>query len=1450
MHSVSDLTTFARRTTGDVPPPLVGASTTVVGDKMYLFGGRLVSLRKMVSDMYEFDLKAHVWTKIEPKPDEEVPGPRYFHSADAWNDHLVIFGGMGYTDSASDELCVLSDVRVFSLSTLSWLPPTPVQTASAEESIDGTEVPPPRARYAHLSSITSSRLFIIGGQNLSNDWLDDIHVYDLPSKTWVMWKPYPRHCGTYRSVAVCAQKRVRNPSEEMRATLANHAGGSGGIGGGMSMNGTSSPPPQGYPFLGPVGARFAPERTVNSNALMPRTNHGDTAPDGPTPTRELVHLPYSCDPTENFPNDVFLYSNYNFTDVRRELEVLTPLPNHDFAVDDRSNLMTGNSLPPGLRFPTGAILGHHLVIAGTYLAHSYQSFSIWALDLVSMTWSRIDPGATLASGSWSRGVLWENANKFLIFGNKDGNLVEDYNRRLLSWDHIAYIDLEAFGIYQPPELALSLAAQELGLAALEEGTMADFELVCDDGRRISCSRRLLENRWPWFRDRRKEFVDAVTRAMEAMPNGGKATGDVALPKLPGTLADIDKEYGRPDPRLTPRAFHLSEPYPVTLAFLQWMYAQAIITRLQHTPPVLSALLLLATTYRLDLLEKQVRHAMHRSLNAATSVGVYEVATLCDSQSLQIRALKVVMSSSRQRSNNRPRHQGGPSGSGGMNGPSDDTGARPRGMSDAPNMRRPGEPQRGPSGSGYTSAPQTGPTANGYVSHQSERPYPQQLKLAITMPSNDGHSPDLDEGPRPDPNFKFGVTTPYVGTGPGAAFFDTHDQLPSAIEPSSQRPARGFQPRRKDSSISGAGSDSGSSTTNLARFLPKKTRDATLRPTTTETVVTDTDRTLIHPDLDDERAPTPNGTQPVGVADARMRRLLHELDSIGIPDEMTMVRPSLDMDERAAGSSVGHGSPPMPPVAMGKSLRHIPPPPGKAPPSNLLGRAEDVDRAAQTRRWANHTPNGSLTGRGYGVPPSRTLNHPDAPESASPITDVDDMNASSPYNARPDASPLMSANTAFSRSPTSQGTASPSVHPSQLQQLPAQQLSPQQRGVYQPVHSTPLNSAAFPMPPRGATSASPQQQHVPLVSRTPRRPGTAGNDPPVAFYNNPGGANRARYGSDQNLRERYLANPPQAAPSIAGSQTSQSGLSPISPLSAPALTMSSSGSRTNSTISGVLETPVEPPVGPPQPSSTITLDPIKEKQSLELTKLQDLKPPTAEEKQGLDTPISAGSGTRRGSLDSGMLLKSPPSASQEKARESGARSPIIEAMNSGAILHNPFLGGGFGGGLSFGGVGFAVKDKDPPPYRMHSPPSSGPSNGRTNSLRAASVGGKSDGSGTSSFGEGVSASRMDHGAGTSRKPTPAVALATAFVRDGVPGLSAMPASGSGMSKAEKAAEKARQKAEKAALKAEEARIRVEEEKEAKKAAEEMKKRRKQEKTIKRLQVGEMGVYGINGMGMIH
>ncbi|KIO20169.1 hypothetical protein M407DRAFT_81867 [Tulasnella calospora MUT 4182] len=604
MHSISDLTTFARKTKGHVPPQLVGASTTVVGNKMYLFGGRLVSLRRMVSDLYVFDLETFVWEKLEPNPDDDVPGARYFHSADSYNDLLVIFGGMGYVAPDSEELCVLNDVRMFDLRTRKWRPTGPEPNATNPPD---TPALVPRARYAHLSSVTADRLFIIGGQDMTNVWLDDIHVYDLKRLAWIQRQEYPRHCGTYRSVAVAGKLRVRLPMEERR---------------GEDMG-----------LLGPPGSRF------RVDGVPP-----------PDPSRvisdEVTHLSYSAPPTPDFPCDIMLYSNYNFTDVRRELEVISPQEPSGFSITDRSDAMTGLSLPPGLRFPTGAILGSHLIIAGTYLAHSYQSFSIWALDLHSMTWTRIDAGTTLTTGSWSRGVLWAQQNKFLIFGNRAGNLVEDYNRRLLSWDHVAYIDLEAFGIYQPPRHMLDLRTQELGLAALEERVLADFEIVCDDGRRIACSRRTLEERWPWFAEQRRRYLNAARRALDTLP--APAQGDVPLPDRPaapppgptsssnaqGSASAEDDE--KPDPRLMPRALHLSEPFSTTLALLQYVYSLGLITPLQHSPAILSALLLLSTTYKMPHLEGLVKHAMHKNLSPSSSVGVYEVATLCDCQSLQIR----------------------------------------------------------------------------------------------------------------------------------------------------------------------------------------------------------------------------------------------------------------------------------------------------------------------------------------------------------------------------------------------------------------------------------------------------------------------------------------------------------------------------------------------------------------------------------------------------------------------------------------------------------------------------------------------------------------------------------------------------------------------------------------------------------------------------------------------
>lgn len=164
-----------------------------------------------------------------------------------------------------EELCVLNDVRFFNLTTSRWLPPS---THSPPELI-------PKARYAHLSSVTSNNLFIIGGQDLTNVWLDDIYLFDLRTQTWSQRRDYPRHCGTYRSVAVCSNLIVRFPQEE--------------INDGSHVS-----------KLGPSGTRFS---------RNPSTTKEFTAQDA------LIHLPYSATPTEDHPSDIYLFSNYNVSSL-------------------------------------------------------------------------------------------------------------------------------------------------------------------------------------------------------------------------------------------------------------------------------------------------------------------------------------------------------------------------------------------------------------------------------------------------------------------------------------------------------------------------------------------------------------------------------------------------------------------------------------------------------------------------------------------------------------------------------------------------------------------------------------------------------------------------------------------------------------------------------------------------------------------------------------------------------------------------------------------------------------------------------------------------------------------------------------------------------------------------------------------------------------------------------
>lgn len=342
---------------------------------------------------------------------------------------------------------------------------------------------------------------------------------------------------------------------------------------------------------------------------------------------------YSID-EEGEGGDIWCYSNYDFAKVRRELDLITPsdqtteshkhLPPPDFDIQDRSSSMRGSSQPPGLRFPTGGIVGNHFILCGLYLASSSAAFSIYSLDLSTMQWRHLEP-AVLNTGSWNRAVLWPETARILVFGNSEFDLASDYGRRAVNLDNVAIISLETYGIYRPPRLEIPAKVQDVELKMLDEKLASDFEVICDDGRRIKCSRQLLTERWPWFAQEEQSLIQKLSGAVQDPP-----------------LDIADTLLGSFTPaRLASSSLTIPEPFPVCVALVQYFYTLSLSTPLQNRAPILSALLFLAKQYKIDRLGKLVVHTLHERLEPALAVGIYEIATLAGEQALQIRALNMI-----------------------------------------------------------------------------------------------------------------------------------------------------------------------------------------------------------------------------------------------------------------------------------------------------------------------------------------------------------------------------------------------------------------------------------------------------------------------------------------------------------------------------------------------------------------------------------------------------------------------------------------------------------------------------------------------------------------------------------------------------------------------------------------------------------------------------------------
>ncbi|RDW87399.1 hypothetical protein BP5796_03093 [Coleophoma crateriformis] len=656
---LSGLMCNVHRTTGREPHPLVGATTTILGDKLYVFGGRILSRTRpaLTSDLYELDLIRRHWTKLETGGD--IPPPRYFHSVCPLGDtKLVCYGGMSPAPTqaqtpasqanpdAQPEVVVMSDIYVYDAPSRTWtfvptqdtpqgryahcmtILPSSATFSSVNAPSSAIQHNPPSANPnqgsigVNIDGTGGAEMVVVGGQDSANHYIEQISVFNLRSLKWTSTQPLGKSCGAYRSVVA--------------------------------------------PVSGAVSARIG-----KSNSPK-QSENGGISQEAKEPGSSML-----------------IYSNYNFLDVKLELQIRAP----DGTLSEKP--MQGSFSPPGLRFPNGGVIDTNFVVSGTYLTSSKQEYALWALDLRTLSWSRIDAGGSVFSqGSWNRGVLWNRRNTFVILGNRKRSLVEDYNHRRINFSNVCMVELEAFGLYDNPRKmtpmsgfvsastafnapslslstkagwaaggrSLSKAAEELGQAALGLKELADMDILCAGGERIPVNSRILAKRWgPYFIQLLREGAatqdgnDAATLrpdtlfrhnpsrnssititpslgAQSTSTNATLVNNSVAAgpsnPMDPSAFANPPDSTSLP-PASRPRTLYLPHTQLTLQALLHFLYTSSLPQSQSPlcTPQILCSLLQLARPYKVDGLLEAVVERLHHVLDSRNAAAVFNASAM-------------------------------------------------------------------------------------------------------------------------------------------------------------------------------------------------------------------------------------------------------------------------------------------------------------------------------------------------------------------------------------------------------------------------------------------------------------------------------------------------------------------------------------------------------------------------------------------------------------------------------------------------------------------------------------------------------------------------------------------------------------------------------------------------------------------------------------------------------
>jgi N-acetylneuraminic acid mutarotase len=171
---------FQLRVRGDVPPPRERHTCSLIGKKIYIFGGYNRSSDLYYNTLYMFDTETLTYARLEPRG--EPPERRCGHTASIIDGRIWIFGGRvkvkkGDGFLAGSGVQYRNDIHCFDPYTCEWTRYDPRGIG-------------PSGRAMCSATVVGRKIYIFGGANSTGSRRDttgfcDLYELDIDTMTWM-----------------------------------------------------------------------------------------------------------------------------------------------------------------------------------------------------------------------------------------------------------------------------------------------------------------------------------------------------------------------------------------------------------------------------------------------------------------------------------------------------------------------------------------------------------------------------------------------------------------------------------------------------------------------------------------------------------------------------------------------------------------------------------------------------------------------------------------------------------------------------------------------------------------------------------------------------------------------------------------------------------------------------------------------------------------------------------------------------------------------------------------------------------------------------------------------------------------------------------------------------------------------------------------------------------------